>query len=88
MNVTDLIYKVWPDVEGMLNKAIWTAVQVFMVTLGADWADWTNTDLLQKAAMAAGGAAIVVVKEAFVQWREGHEGVDDMEPDPGPEIVA
>ena len=56
-------YKMSDSLKDMLEKTIWTFVEAFIGALTVSPLVGVEADTLQLAAIAGGGAALVVVKE-------------------------
>ena len=56
-------YKISDSLKNMLEKTLWTFVEAFIGALTVSPLVGVEADTLQLAAIAGGGAALVVVKE-------------------------
>ena len=56
-------YKMSDDLKDMLNKTLWTFIEAAIVALVVSPLIGVDINALQAAAIAGGGAALVVVKE-------------------------
>lgn len=71
--LNNLVAKLWDDVDDMLSRAGWTAMQTFLALVVADMANMTNPDYVKKAIIAAIAAGASALKTAVVQRRQALE---------------
>jgi len=57
----------WKDIA---VRAVKTAVQAFIATLGVGLAGWLDVDALQAAGLAAASAGVSVVMNALLSWSQ------------------
>lgn len=61
---------VWADIDDMVERAGWTALQTFLALVMADGANWAEQATWKKAAIAAIAAGVSALKSAYKQHRE------------------